>query len=77
MPVTVAVGNIISEDGFSLMMAPAAADSVWKALLSQGVIPMGSNAWEQLRILKGKWMPSNLRLFTYLHKSLQLSHMVP
>lgn len=57
MPVTVAVGNIISEEGFSLMMAPAAADSVWKALLSQGAIPMGSNAWEKLRILQGRPVP--------------------
>ena len=54
MPVTVAVGNVVSEEGFSLMMAPAAADSVWKALLSHGAIPMGSNAWEKLRILRGK-----------------------
>ncbi|WOG88311.1 hypothetical protein DCAR_0207546 [Daucus carota subsp. sativus] len=57
MPVTVAVGNVVSEEGFSLMMAPAAADSVWKALLSHGAIPMGSNAWEKLRILRGRPVP--------------------
>ncbi|KAK1374288.1 Glycine cleavage T-protein aminomethyltransferase [Heracleum sosnowskyi] len=57
MPVTVAVGNIVSEEGFSLMMAPAVADSVWKALLGQGAIPMGSNAWEKLRILQGRPVP--------------------
>lgn len=57
MPVTVAVGNLISEEGFSLMMPPAAAGSIWKALLSQGAIPMGSSAWETLRILRGRPAP--------------------
>ncbi|KAM7470357.1 hypothetical protein LguiA_008540 [Lonicera macranthoides] len=57
IPVTVAVGNVISEDGFSLLMPPAAAGSVWKALLSQGAIPMGSNAWEKLRVLQGRPAP--------------------
>uniref|UniRef100_A0A2N9FQB7 Aminomethyltransferase folate-binding domain-containing protein n=1 Tax=Fagus sylvatica TaxID=28930 RepID=A0A2N9FQB7_FAGSY len=53
MPFTVGVGNVISEEGFSLLMTPAAAGSVWKTILSQGAIPMGSNAWEKLRVLQG------------------------
>ncbi|KAJ9174648.1 hypothetical protein P3X46_013270 [Hevea brasiliensis] len=53
MPITVGVGNAISEEGYSLLMSPAAAGSVWKTLLSQGAIPMGSNAWEKLRIIQG------------------------
>lgn len=53
MPVTVGVGNLFSEDGYSLLMSPAAAGSVWKALLSQGAIPLGSDAWEKLRIIQG------------------------
>lgn len=53
MPITVGVGNIISDEGYSLMMSPAAAESVWKALLGHGTIPMGTNAWETLRILQG------------------------
>ena len=53
MPVTVAVGNVISEEGFSLLMSPAAAGSVWKTLLSQGAIPMGSKAWKTLRVFQG------------------------
>ncbi|KAK0588534.1 hypothetical protein LWI29_002201 [Acer saccharum] len=57
MPITVGVGNIISEEGFSLLMSPAIAGSVWKTLLSQGVIPMGSNAWEKLRIIQGRPAP--------------------
>ncbi|PHT63710.1 hypothetical protein T459_32396 [Capsicum annuum] len=41
MPITVGVGNIISEEGYSLLMSPAAAESVWKALLGHGAIPVG------------------------------------
>ncbi|PON86622.1 GTP-binding protein TrmE/Glycine cleavage system T protein, domain [Trema orientale] len=53
MPITVGVGNIISEEGFSLLMSPAAAKTVWKTILSQDAIPMGSNAWEKLRVIQG------------------------
>jgi len=34
-------------------MSPAAAPSIWKAILDQGAIPMGSNAWNKLRIIRG------------------------
>ncbi|XVF45246.1 hypothetical protein PTKIN_Ptkin02bG0189600 [Pterospermum kingtungense] len=57
MPLTVGVGNIISEGGFSLLISPATAGSVWKTLLSQGAIPLGSNAWEKLRITQGRPAP--------------------
>ncbi|KAJ7946613.1 Glycine cleavage T-protein aminomethyltransferase [Quillaja saponaria] len=57
MPLTIGVGNIISEEGFSLLMSPAAAGSVWKILLSQGAIPMGTNAWERLRVIQGRPAP--------------------
>ncbi|KAA8536550.1 hypothetical protein F0562_029028 [Nyssa sinensis] len=57
MPITVGTGNLISEEGFSLLMSPAAAGSVWKTLLSQGAVPMGSKAWETLRIMQGRPAP--------------------
>ncbi|KAL5562817.1 hypothetical protein UlMin_032564 [Ulmus minor] len=57
MPITIGVGNVISEEGFSLLMSPAAAGTVWKTLLSQGAIPMGPNAWEKLRVLQGRPAP--------------------
>ncbi|XP_059433822.1 putative transferase At1g60990, chloroplastic [Corylus avellana] len=57
MPITVGVGNVISEQGFSLLMSPAAAGSVWKSILSLGALPMGSNAWEKLRVLQGRPAP--------------------
>lgn len=53
MPLTVGVGNIISQEGFSLLMSPTTAGSVWKTLLSQGAIPLGFNAWEKLRVIQG------------------------
>nr|XP_043629044.1 putative transferase At1g60990, chloroplastic [Erigeron canadensis] len=56
-PVTVAVGSVISEEGFSLLMSPAAAGMIWKALLNNGATPMGSNALETYRILQGRPTP--------------------
>ncbi|KZV40174.1 dimethylglycine dehydrogenase, mitochondrial-like [Dorcoceras hygrometricum] len=57
MPLTVAVGSTISEEGFTLMMSPSAAGSVWKTLVGQGAVPMGANAWETLRVLRGRPAP--------------------
>jgi hypothetical protein len=34
-------------------MSPAAAPSVWKAILAQGAVAMGSNAWNKLRVIQG------------------------
>lgn len=53
MPLTVAVGSTISVEGFTFMMAPAAAQSVKKALIGQGAVSMSPGAWETLRILQG------------------------
>ncbi|XP_077212663.1 glycine cleavage T-protein family [Tasmannia lanceolata] len=57
MPITVGVGNVISEVGFSLLLSPAAAVSVWETLISLGAIPMGTHCWERLRVLKGRPAP--------------------
>lgn len=48
-----AVGSVISVEGFTFMMSPAAAGTVWKALLGQGAIHMSPSAWETFRILQG------------------------
>lgn len=57
MPVTAGVGNLVSEEGYSILTSPAAATTVWDILLSHGAIPMGANAWERLRILRGRPAP--------------------
>ncbi|CAL9182254.1 putative transferase At1g60990, chloroplastic isoform X1 [Musa acuminata AAA Group] len=56
-PLTIGIGSILSRDGFSFMLSPASARSVWRSLLSHGAIPMGANAWERLRVLKGRPAP--------------------
>ncbi|CAN6917789.1 unnamed protein product [Brassica oleracea var. botrytis] len=53
MPITVGVGSLISDEGFTMLMSPGGAVSVWKTLLSEGAVPMGSEAWEKLRVLQG------------------------
>ncbi|XP_068664425.1 putative transferase At1g60990, chloroplastic [Aristolochia californica] len=58
MPVTVGVGTMLSVEGYSLLVSPPAADSVWKSLLNLGAIPMGTSAWERLRVLQGRPYPS-------------------
>ncbi|KAK9073928.1 hypothetical protein SSX86_006522 [Deinandra increscens subsp. villosa] len=58
-PVTVAVGSVISEEGFSLLTSPAAAGLIWKTLLSHGTTPMGSNALEKYRVLQGRPAPGS------------------
>ncbi|CAN1828918.1 Putative transferase At1g60990, chloroplastic [Linum perenne] len=57
MPLTVGVGSMMSEEGYTLLMSPAAAGTVWKAILTQGAFPMGSNAWEKLRVIQGRPSP--------------------
>ena len=53
-PITVAVGSLLEEEGFSLVMSPESAESIWRTLLQLGAVPMGPAAWERLRILKGE-----------------------
>ncbi|CAN8245055.1 unnamed protein product [Cochlearia groenlandica] len=67
MPITVGVGSLISNEGFTMLMSPGGAVSVWKALLSEGAVPMGSAAWEKLRITQGcyKGQETIARLITY------------
>ncbi|CAN1288268.1 Putative transferase At1g60990, chloroplastic [Linum perenne] len=57
MPLTIGVGSMMSEEGYTLLMSPAAAGTVWKAILRQGAFPMGSNAWEKLRVIEGRPAP--------------------
>ncbi|EOA35178.1 hypothetical protein CARUB_v10020323mg [Capsella rubella] len=57
MPITVGVGSLISDEGFTMLMSPGGAVSVWKTLLAEGAIPMGSVAWEKLRITQGRPAP--------------------
>lgn len=52
------VGSLISDEGFTMLMSPGGAVSVWKTLLPDGAVPMGSEAWEKLRVIQGCTMLS-------------------
>lgn len=56
-PVTVGVGSVISKDGFSFLLSPSSAESVWKTLSSLGATPMGRTTWERLRVIQGRPAP--------------------
>lgn len=53
-PVTVGVGSVLSETGFSLLLSPTIAGLIWKSIIEFGAIPMGECAWERLRVLQGR-----------------------
>ncbi|KAF3788140.1 putative transferase [Nymphaea thermarum] len=57
-PVTVGIGSVLSEEGFSLLLTQANAEPVWKALLTLGAVPMGTKGWERLRVLRGRPAPA-------------------
>lgn len=53
-PVTVGVGSVMSERGYSLLLSPLAAGLIWESLVKFGAIPMGMLGWERLRVLLGR-----------------------
>ncbi|KAL9271913.1 putative transferase, chloroplastic [Drosera capensis] len=57
MPMTIGVGNIISDVGYSMLMSTAAAEFVRKTLFGLDIVPMGSKAWERFRTYQGKPEP--------------------
>ncbi|XP_002975902.2 putative transferase At1g60990, chloroplastic [Selaginella moellendorffii] len=56
-PVTVGVGSGLCTKGYSFLVSTAAAGPVWTSILKCGALPMGSSAWERLRILQGRPVP--------------------
>jgi hypothetical protein len=53
-PVTVGVGGGLAGPGYSFMLSTDTAGLVWEALLDAGAVPMGSKAWEQIRVWQGR-----------------------
>lgn len=51
---TVGVGGGLVGLGYSFMLSTDTAGLVWEALLDAGVVPMGSKAWEQIRVWQGQ-----------------------
>lgn len=55
--VRVAVGTGLNLPGYTLILPVESAANLWKAIHDAGVIPMGSNSWETLRIQQGRPNP--------------------
>jgi hypothetical protein len=55
--VRVAVGSGLALSGYTLIGDREQAGSLWQALTTAGAVPMGEQAWEQLRIQQGRPKP--------------------
>jgi folate-binding protein YgfZ len=58
MEVKIAVGSGLATPGYTLIGAADSAADLWQNLMETGAIPLGEQAWEQLRISQGRPMPN-------------------
>ncbi|MBD1910872.1 MULTISPECIES: folate-binding protein YgfZ [unclassified Leptolyngbya] len=59
IPVRVAVGSGVAIAGYTLITPIDHAADLWGILVDTGAVPMGENAWEQLRIQQGRPVPDH------------------
>lgn len=57
LSVRVAAGSGLATSGYTLIVAQEQAATLWQRLTEAGAVPMGANAWEQLRIMQGRPSP--------------------
>ncbi|MGF1603468.1 MAG: YgfZ/GcvT domain-containing protein [Thermosynechococcaceae cyanobacterium] len=57
LSVRVATGNGLAIPGYTLMVEHDQAADLWQRLVEAGAVPIGTQAWEQLRILQGRPYP--------------------
>lgn len=55
--IRVAVGSGLALPGYTLISSSEQAADLWQRLVAVGAVPMGEQAWEQLRIEQGRPMP--------------------
>jgi folate-binding protein YgfZ len=55
--VILGVGSGLALPGYNLIMPGEKAGEIWEKLTAKDVLPMGSQAWEKLRILQGRPKP--------------------
>lgn len=55
--VRLAVGSGLAIAGYTLLVPATSAATVWAALVEAGAVPLGTTAWEQLRIQQGRPLP--------------------
>jgi tRNA-modifying protein YgfZ len=53
----IAAGSGLTPEGYTLIADLADGPALWKTLTTASAIPLGEQAWEQLRILQGRPMP--------------------
>jgi tRNA-modifying protein YgfZ len=57
--VRAAVGSGLTTPGYTLIASRDRAAALWQALTTAGAIPLGAEAWEQLRIAQGRPAPGH------------------
>jgi folate-binding protein YgfZ len=57
--VRVAVGNGLSQSGYTLILNAADAAVVWQAIAAAGAVPLGETVWQQLRVEVGRPAPDH------------------
>jgi tRNA-modifying protein YgfZ len=57
VPVRIAYGSGLSGIGYTAIADLADSVALWQALAGTGAVPLGEQAWEQLRILDGRPIP--------------------
>jgi tRNA-modifying protein YgfZ len=55
--VRAAVGSGLTTPGYTLIASRDRATTLWKMLTDAGAVPLGAQAWEQLRIAQGRPAP--------------------
>ncbi|MGG6297577.1 YgfZ/GcvT domain-containing protein [Leptolyngbya sp. AN02str] len=55
--VRIAVGSGLAIAGYTLITQIEHAATVWKSLASLGAVPLGEQAWNQLRVIQGRPVP--------------------
>lgn len=57
--VRIAVGSGLASPGYTLITSVDTAATLWSSLIEVGVIPLGEQGWEQLRIQQGRPKPDH------------------
>jgi hypothetical protein len=54
-----AVGNSLSRSGYTVMAAAGDAEKLWKMFTAAGAVPLGEQAWQELRLRQGRPLPGH------------------
>ncbi|MBD3880630.1 folate-binding protein YgfZ [Phormidium tenue FACHB-886] len=57
MEIRAAVGSGLTTPGYTLIAGSQHAASLWQRLTAAGAVPLGEQAWEELRIAEGRPVP--------------------